>query len=352
MAGLLATYQQEIRAKYPNGWDRFEWRYTKHGILTRIIDMTNSPFSIVTQDIKDKALKSEGRILKIPVIKQKELTIKNQRSCTIGSLENETALVNVDWTTLVVDISMVKSQYAKNEISYLEDLNKKLLMVKQAFIKAMETAIYARLEAAKSPYYNSALVGTGKKYPLVGDAMQVAVADQELFFNDLDVILEEDDFDVDNIYVLGSTTLKSYVRHWVNQGASNDENLSYQFAGKSFGFSNRIPTGTGNLASGFTLIDGAIGLITRNNIDAIDGNEAGDGTKWSIEYLDGFPFPVGVMYKSKCDDMSTLNGSGMEHLTATMVESWQFSIDFGLVTPYQSDPLRPSPIKKFEFKNA
>jgi len=65
---------------------------------------------------------------------------------------------------------------------------------------------------------------------------------------------------------------------------------------------------------------------------------------------EGFPFPVGVMYKSVCSDQSALNGSGMEHLTATMLESWQFSIDFGLVTPYQSDAARPSPIKKFEFK--
>ena len=350
MAGLLATYQQEIRGIYPSGFDNFEWRYTRNGILTRILDMTNSPFSIINEDIRQKALMSEGRALKIPVIKQKELTIKNQRSCTIGSFENETALINVDWTTLVVDISMVKAQYAKNEITYLQDLNKKLLMVKQAFIKAIETAIYARLELAKSTTYNSSLVGTGKKYPLVGDAMQVSIANQELFFNDLDVILQEDDFDTDNIYVLGSTTLRSFVTHWINQGSGNDENLSYQFAGKSFGFSNRIPAGTGNLASGFTLIDGAMGIITRNNIDAVMGNKAGDGTTWEIAYLEGFPFPVGVMHKSECSDQSELNGTGMEHLKATMVEKWQFSLDFGLVTPYQSDPTRPSPIKKFEFK--
>lgn len=350
MAGLLATYQQDIRAMYPNGFDNFEWRYTKSGILTRVIEMTNSPFSIINDDLRQKALLSEGRALKIPVIKQKELTITNQRTCAISAFENETALINVDWTTLVADISMVKSQYAKNEITYLQDLNKKLLQVKQAFIKAMETAIYARLEAAKSTTYNSSLVGTGKKYPLVGDAMQVSVANQELFFNDLDVILEADDFDTDLIYVLGSTTLRAYVTHWINQGAGNDENLSYQFAGKSFGFSNRIPAGTGNSASGFALIDGSIGILTRNNIDAVEGHEAGDGTKWEVITIEGFPFPIGVMYKSVCSDQSALNGAGMEHLTATMLESWQFSIDFGLVTPYQSDPTRPSPIKKFEFK--
>lgn len=352
MAGLLDTYLQEIRAVYPSNFDRNEWRFTQSGLLTAVKEMTDSPLSLVTDDLRQKALLSEGRDLKIPVIKQGELTIKNQRSCVIGDYENESALVAVNWTTLVVDISMVKAQYVKNEITYLQDLNKKLMLVKEAFTKAIEQAIYARLELAKSTTYNSSLVGVGAKYPLVGDALQVAIADQELFFNDLEVIMEEDDFSSPLLYVLGSTPLQSPVRHWANQGKSNDENLQYQFSGKSFRFSNRIPTGAGNRASGFFMIDGSIAMITRNSIDSTVGSVAGDGTRWETVMLDGFPFEIGVMHKSSCSDQSELNGTGMEHLTATMVEKWQFSLDFGLVTPYQSDPLRPQPIKKFEFKNA
>lgn len=350
MAGLLDTYLQEIRAVYPNGFDRNEWRFTQSGLLTAVKEMTDSPFSLVTEDLKQKALLSEGRDLKIPVIKQGELTIKNQRSCDISDYENETALVTVNWATLVVDVSMVKAQYAKNEITYLQDLNKKLLLVKEAFTKAIEQGIYARLELAKSTTYNSSLVGVGAKYELVGDALQVKKVDQELFFNDLEVIMEEDDFSSPLIYVLGSTPLQSPVRHWANQGKSNDENLEYQFSGKSFRFSNRIPSGTGNSASGFFMIDGSIAMVTRNSIDSTLGHTAGDGTRWETVNLDGFPFTIGVMYKSECSDQSDLNGTGMEHLTATMVEKWQFSLDYGLVTPYQSDPLRPQPIKKFEFK--
>ncbi|AHK11378.1 major capsid protein [Flavobacterium sp. phage 1/32] len=352
MAGLLDTYLQEIRGVYPNQFDANEWRFTQSGLLTAVKEMTESPLSLVTQDIKDKALASEGRSLKIPVIKQGELTIKNQRTCNISDFENESALVTVDWTTLVVDISMVKAQYAKNEITYLQDLNKKLLLVKEAFTKAMEQAIYARLELAKSTTYNSSLVGAGAKYDLVGDAIQVPLADQELFFNDLDVIMNEDDFNAPNFQVLGSTPLRSPVTHYINQGAGNDENLNYQFAGKSFRFSNRVPSGAGNRASGFFMTDGSIAMLTRTAIDSVMGNVAGDGTRWETVMLDGFPFEIGVMHKSQCSDQKDLNGTGMEHLTATMVEKWQFSIDFGIVTPYQSDPSRPQPIKKFEFKSA
>lgn len=350
MAGLLDTYLQEIRAVYPNQFDTNEWRFTKSGLLTAVKEMTDSPLSIVTEDLKQKALASEGRDLKVPVIKQGELTIKNQRSCEISEFENETALVTVNWATYVVDISMVRAQYSKNEITYLQDLNKKLLLVKEAFTKAIETSIYARLELAKATDYNSSLVGVGKKYPLVGDALQVSLANQELFFNDLEVIMEEDDFSSPNLQIIGSTPLQSFVRHWVNQGKSNDENLEYQFTGKNFRYTNRIPSGAGNSASGFFMTDGSIGMVTRNGIDNVLGSVAGDGTRWETVMLDGFPFEIGVMYKSVCSDQSELNGTGMEHLTATMVEKWQFSLDVGLLTPYQSDPDRPQPIKKFEFK--
>lgn len=352
MAGLLETYLQDLRGKYPNQFDTKEWRFGAYGLLTGIIEMTNSPYSLINDDIKQKALKSEGRNLDIPVIKQGELTVKNVRSCDIGEFENESALVNVIWTTLVVDISMVRSQYAKNEISYDQDLTKKLLLVRDAFGKAMEAAILARLELAKADTYNSSLVGAGRKYPLVGDALQVAPKDQEYFFNDLEVILEEDDYVYPIINVWGSTPLKAPVRHWMNQGKANDENLEYQFEGKRFRFSNRIPTGADNVASGFFMPDGSIAMLTRNAIDAVENHKTSDGTTWETVMLPGFPFEVGVMHKSSCSDQSELNGTGLEHLTATMVEKWQFSIDFGIVTPYLSDPDRPQPIKKFEFKAA
>lgn len=351
MAGLLETYLQDIRGLYPNGFDRNEWRFTKSGLLTAVKEMSESPMSIITEDIKEKALKSEGRALKVPVIKQGELTVTNQRTCAIGNFENESALVTVNWATMVVNISMVKSQYAKNEITYLQDLNKKLMLVKEAFTKTMEQAIFARLELAKATaaQYNSSLVGVGNKYPFVGDAMQVSVADQPTFFNDLEVILNEDDFHAELFHVLGSTTLSSYVRHWANQGGGNYENLSYQFGGYSFRYSNRVVNGATVRATGYAMPDGSIGMLTRVNIDATLGNKTTDGTQWETAFIDGFPYEVGVMYKSTCADKSALNGTGLEHLTATMVEQWQFSLDFGLVTPYQSDPARAQPIKKFEF---
>lgn len=344
---LLKTYLLEMRTKLPNPVERDEWRFTRYGLLESAREMTNSPQSIITEELKQKAKESEGRLLKIPVMKiGDDITINSVRSCNIGTLENETDLVTVTWVTLVADISMMKSQYHINEIAYLEDLRRKLLKVDHAFAKATEQLIYTKLDSEKSTVNNSPLVGT--EYTVVGDTIQVTAAQQELFFNDLEVIMEGDDFYSMPFKVLGSTTLKRDVKHWGHQGQQNDENLLYQFDGYDFRFSNSVVNGAGQKATGFVMTDGSLGIMTRVGIDSKMKNEAGDGTKWNTVFLENFGFEVGEMYKSKCDDVSSI--AGLEHLKATMVEQWQLSVDVALITPYNSDPAtKAGVIKKFEF---
>lgn len=344
---LLNTYKQEIRAKIPNPVERDEWRFTRYGLLTAAKEMTASPNSIITSELREKAKQSEGRDLKIPVFKIGDVTVKSTRSCSISDLENTTEMVTVNWVTLVADISMKKAEHHKNEVSYLEDLNRKLLRVDNAFAKAAEQLIYTKLDAEKSQVNNSPLVA-GSPYSVVGNTIQVPTANQEYFFNDLEAIMEGDDFYSMPFKVLGSTTLKPAVKHYGNQGQSNDENLLYQFDGYDFRFSNHVVIGAGNKATGFAMTDGSLGIMTRINIDALMKNEAGDGTKWNTTFMERFGFEVAYMYKSKCEDLS--GQAGLEHLTASMAESWQFSIDIAILTPYNSDPATlAGGIKKFEF---
>lgn len=342
---LINTLRQEIRTKLPNPVERDEWRFTKYGLLTAVREMTNSPQSIMTPELKQKALISEGTALKIPVFKMGDVTVSNTRSCTIGNLENTTEMVTVVWSTLSVDISMRKAEHWNNEVGYLTDLSKKIQMADNALAKAVESMIYTKLDTEKSSVYNSPLVGTD--YALVGNAIQVPLANQEYFFNDLEAIMEGDDFYSMPFKVLGHTTLKPAVKHYAAQGQANDENLAYQFGGYDFRFSNHITQGAVR-ATGFCMSDGSVGILTRINADSNMGNVAGDGTRWEKTFLDKLGFEVGVQYKSKCDDLSGVKG--LAHLEATMVENWQFSIDVALITPYNSDSATlAGVIKKFEF---
>jgi hypothetical protein len=345
---LVKTYLQDIRANYPSNLDRDELRQTQTGLVTAVLAMTNSASSIVSPDLIAQAETSQGRNLDVPVMTKGNITIKNVRSCTIGGDQSESDLVRVVWKTVVADILMVPSQYEKNQIKYQFDLNKKIKETVEAFLVEIENDLDTAFDANKSQVYGSSIVGT--KYPLVGSAIRVAPANLDFFFNDLEAINFADDFNDPTIRVIANHTVMPTVTKYINQGSGNNQNLQFQFAGKNFTFSNRISNGAGVLATGYFMPDGSVGMLTRVDVDARLGHKASDGTEWMEETLPGLPFPVGIQYKSKCDDKSALEVAGLAHLTATMVEHWQISFDFAIITPYNSDlATKPNSIRKFEF---
>lgn len=345
---LAATLLLDIRAGYPSNLDRYERKQTQHGLLTAVLEMTDSSNSIISRDLKAKALVSQGRNLDVPVMQKGTITIKNVRSCVIDCAESTSGLVRINWKTMVADICMVPAQYELNEIGYQEDFAKKIAETVEAFKTNMEIDIETALDASKSQVYASTLVGT--KYALAGNEIQVTPVNRPLFFNDVDTINFSDDFYYDNVKVIGSPTLMGFVREYINQGGGTKENLAWQFAGKDFMFSNRVTNDAGVLATGFFMPDGSVGLLTRVDADARMRATATDGTEWFEDSLPGLPFTVGIQYKSKCTDKSALIATNTAHLTATKVEHWQISFDYAIVTPYNSDlATKAGSIRKFEF---
>lgn len=344
---LVKTYLQDIRADYPSNLDRYELRVVSHGLLTSVLEMTDAPGSIVTPQLKTLAENSVGLNLDIPVRKKGNVTIKNVRSCTVECGQSETDLVRVVWTTMVADICMVPSQYRKNILSYQADLAEKIRLVVESFKTEIESDLDTAFDANKTQVYASTIVGD--TYPLVGNAIQVDAANTEYFFGDLIAINFADEFTENNIKIVANHRVMPLVDRLFNQGDGNDENTAYQFPGKDFRFSNAITNGPGVKATGYFMPDGSIGLLTRVDIDAQDGNKATKGTEWMEETLPGLPFPIGIKYDSECSDQSALETNGLEHLTATLVEHWQISFDYAIITPYNSDPAtNAGAIRKFE----
>lgn len=344
---LAKTRLQDIRATYPSNLDRDELRQTQTGLVQAVREMTDAPNSIVSDDLKQQAIESEGRKLDVPVYKKGSVTIKNVRSCTIAGGENETDLVTITWKTLVADVLMIPERYRNNQIKYNQDFNRKITELVEAFLVEMENDLDTAFDTNKSQVYGSSIV-TG--YGLTGSAIQVEPHEYEFFFNDLDAINMADDFNEPNIKVIANHTLMPHVRKYINQGGGNSTNTQFQFLGKDFLFSNRVTNGAGVNATGYFMPDGSVGLLTRTDGASQMGLKAGDGTEWFEDLLPGFPFPVGVQYKSKCDDKSALETAGNEYLEATLVEHYQFSVDFAIVVPYNTDlTTKASSIRKFEF---
>lgn len=345
---LISTYLQDIRANHPSNNDRDELRTTRTGALTAVLAMTTSQNAILSPDLQQKAIASQGRQLDVPVMTKGAVTINNVRSCTIAGGQSNSDLVTVIWKTISSDILMVPGQYEKNIIGYTHDLTKKINEMVEAWKVEIESDLETSMDANKSQVYASSIITD--KYALVGSAIQVTQADLDFFFNDLEPINFADDFYDPTIKVISNHVVMPTVSKYINQGGGNSTNTNFQFAGKDFTFTNRIPNGALKLATGYFMPDGSMGLLSRVDNDARNNRTAGDGTEWREETLPDFPFPVGIQYKSKCDDQSALEVSGLEHLKATMVEHWQFSVDFAIIVPYNTDlATKTSSIRKFEF---
>jgi len=345
---LQATYLQDLRVNYPSDLDRDELRVTQTGLLMMVMAMTTSPTSIVSDELITLARQSVGRQLDVPVMQKGNVTIKNTRSCTVDCAQSTSGFVTVTFRTVVADICMVPSQYKKNEIKYLQDLNRKVTDMVEKFLVIIEEDLDTALDANKSQVYNSSIVGD--KYALTAGAIQVPEADQDYFFNDLEAINYSDDFYSPTVKMVSSPSMMPVISNFINQGPSNAENKAFQFPGKDFHFSNRVINTAPAKSTGYFMPDGSIGMVTRVDPDAQDGNTATDGTSWFEDRLPGMPFNVGVKYNSKCADNSAIHTAGLEHLTASMIEHWQFSFDFGIIVPYNSDlATKPSSIRKVEF---
>ena len=310
--------------------------------------MTTAPDSIVSADLRAKAVASQGRNLDVPVMQKESVTITNVRTCVVSCSESDSALVRVNWKTLVADICMVPGQYEKNDISYTADLAKKIREIVEAFKNEVETNLDLALDANKNQVYNSPIVP--EKYPLAGFALQVQNVDREFFFNDIDPINFADDYYNPEVYIVGSPALMATVMRYINQGPGNAANTAYQFAGKNFTFSNRIVNRLGISSTGYFMPNGSMGLLTRVDVDARMRAMSTSGTEWFEDTLPDLPWTVGIKYDSDCSDESTLNGSGLEYLTATKVEHWQISFDYAIIVPYQVNlAVDSSSIRKFEF---
>lgn len=348
---LQATLMQNLRAKYAGTLDKNEERLSRYGGYELFRQDTFSENSIVDEDILTKAANSIGNTLDIPVINASDITITNARTCTLAVDESESALVTVVFVTYQFGFTLTPASYKNNDIKYEQDFQKKMLRAARVFAVELDNTAITQIETDKTTVTDSSFVGVGAKYgALVGDAIQVSAAQSQFFFNDLSTIMEEDDY-LELYNVLGSTTLKSQVALYANQGGSNAENSLFQYGDYNFTYSNRVVVDTAGLKEStlYCMPKGTLATFNRNTPDCEAGTKIAEGEFYDVINLPVVDLNVGLHYKRECADSSGLNGGGQAFLADAVKETWIMSTDVAFITAYNSQPgVDPSPIHKAE----
>lgn len=341
---LVAGLTQEFRATHQGQLDRNELRLSNYGALDLVRAQNVGPNAILSASDRELIRKSFGNTVRIPVLDAEDVTIRNVRSCTIPSSENTLNWVTLTFVTYAFGFTMMPAQHFNNVIGYQEDYNRKLLKYLVKFADVLDQASVNTINTARNIYFPAAI---SSFYPVVGNALQVADAKKEDFYNDVDTILATMDF-AGRPNVLASTSAMSLINKLRNQGGTDQGDKSYQFAGKDFYFSNRVAVNAGMRSTAFIMPDGVIGMENRNDPDAIAGSKAANGKEWGTEFMPIVNMEMGTFYMSDCADLSAVH-AGTTGLTRSLLEGFEFSTDVCFVTSYNSAPAtRYSPIIKAE----
>jgi hypothetical protein len=286
------------------------------------------------------------RVVSIPVFDRSTMTSTASRHCAPGTVVPTSTYVTPSWTTIEVDFNMVPAEHRGNYMSYQSTFNQQMLTAERTFLAALDTAAYTSLEANHSAV-NAA---DGNPYTVAADSMVVAAADNDLFFNELDGIMERNDLPSTGINVIASPRVSALVKELNAQGPGNDANTAFQFGGKTFYFSNRVTVAANDRDTLFAAPQGSLAFLSYVDEQSKLGGDIGIW-KWSTEVLPRLGFEVGLLYKAYCTDLSAAAyGSANE---TSIYEMFQFSFDYSFVVAYTSAASAiGSPIFKANFTKA
>ena len=197
--------------------------------------------------------------------------------------------------------------------------------------KAMDSAVLTSLNTNK----NQVDLDTLGKYQYASNVLQVPKASEDTFYSDLEILLMSGDMNEDGapINVVGNPYVASKIKYLGQQGGGNYANLAYQFDGKDFYFTNQLSNGAGANGTMYFMPKGSIGLLTRQEPDALMSSKSTDGNEWEvIPNLPILNMPADSYYYSKAVDQSAERSD----LTRALTEYFSYTVEMAIVTKYNS----------------
>ena len=338
---LINTRIQNIIAT--GNLDKYERRPSAYGALDTFIKQTDGAGSIITSDLKEKALRAVNTPLEVPVIAYDgDVTIGNVLSAVIDDDENTSAKVQIVFATYAWGFTVVPSLFMNNEIKIQEDFAAKFQKYLYKFAGTLEGAAVAALAAAKTQVVNDPLI-----YTPTANVVEATWDQRETVIGDLDPMMFANDY-FGAIDLIGNTGLQSIVNKLAQFGVYNEQNKRMEYAGKELHWSNFIANGTGKFGTGYAVQQNSIGMLTRFEREAMLRTKARTGHEWDIEVLPMLNIPVGTYYYESVGDFSAIAGASSSDMKRVMKEHYGFAVDVAFVTPYNSAPATlASPILAF-----
>lgn len=343
---LVNTRIQNIRAK--SNLDKNELRPSRYGAIDLFITQSDRPNGILTEDLKQKAIKSIGSVLETPVINYDAgITIGNERTLTIADSENTSAMHQINFTTYAWGFTIVPSLFMNNEIDIQRDFEVKFNKYLYKLAETLDKAAIAQLAASKTQVFGDKLI-----YSVAGNLLTADWDNRDNLIGDLNPLMEANDY-YGQLHIVGNMGIRSLISKLMQHGMYNDENKQLEYNDKILHWTNRLTNDGEAYASGYAVEDGNLGALFRFERECLLGSRTGDGHEWSTDRLPMLDIPVGTYYYDEAVEAKTIAGTASADMDRVRKEYYGFAIDVALITPYNSAPSTiASPIMAFEIDKA
>lgn len=347
------TVYNALRTRYPNNYDKNERRLSQYGALEIFEKQNTDPNSFINAEARALIEDSFGSSAEVnhPVLNATTATIGTSITCAMPDANdgNSDLVVTATPTTYAFGFTMVKDQHIKNEIGYEAALQEKLVRYELQLLEEMDIDAVSVIESAINAYFPAEILAY---YSQTANALQVAQANKDDFYNNLSAILAEMDF-AGGSDILANRIHEPMVNRFINQGAGNSENQQFQFGGYQYFYDNtrRIANNAGVESTVYAIKSGSLAMIDRiptaYKEGALIGGDRNPVKEKTTMRLPLTGIEIGVLYQQDCSDQSAL-GIG-EANTASFVEGWSFFLQRYFLTVYNSDTVnRYTPILKAE----
>lgn len=326
---LLATRLQNWRIADPR-FSKNTLRAGRYGALDLFVQQTEAANSIVSPELKEKALASMGNTVQIPVFDKDTVTVATSRTCVVEDNENSSALYTLAFSTLSVGFTIVPASYSNNEIGYEQDFNRKMSKITVALANKLDQLAVAALEANKTQVFADPLI-----YTPAGNTIPADWNSREDILSDVATMMVANDYD-GQVHIVGNGGIDSLVRKLAQGGLYNAENKQLEYADKVFHFTNNVTNASGKYGTLFAVEDGNVGIVARLDRESALGTKTQVGHEWMSVDL-GLGIPVGLHHYQAVGDQSGIAGDATADLTCAVKDYYGFSLDVAFVVAYNND---------------
>lgn len=326
---LVATRLQNWRIADPN-FSKNTLRASRYGALDLFVSQTDAPTSIITPELRQKALGSMGNTIQIPVFDKDTITIGDSRTCVIADNENTSKLYAVTFTTIAGGFTMVPAMYSNNEIGYETDFARKMGKIREGMAAKLDGLAVAALEANKTQVFKDSLI-----YTPAANTINADWNSREDILTDVATMMAANDY-FGQVHIVGNSGVDNLVRKLAEHGLYNDVNKQFEYGDKVFHFTNSVANASGKYGTFYAVEEGNVGVIGRLDRESAIQRKTQVGHEWSIVDL-GLGIPVGLHYYEAVGDQSTIAGDATGDLTCALKEHYGFSLDVAFVVAYNND---------------